>query len=91
MNINSEKGNKIFEELKEKMTSEEVNYDLACSFNHYHNVVEHVNRNKFFKGISNGSINENNIIEYMNKYSKKPLYKRVLGKGKKIIKKIIKK
>lgn len=89
LNINSEKGNKIFEELKEKMTSEEVNYDLACSFNHYHNVTEHVNRNKFFNGISNGSIDENNIIEYMNKYSKKPLYKRVLCKGKKIIKNII--
>lgn len=89
LNINSEKGNKIFEELKEKMTSEEVNYDLACSFNHYHNVTEHVNRNKFFDGISNGSIDENNIIEYMNKYSKKTLYKRVLCKGKNFIKNII--
>lgn len=48
LNVNSEKGNRIFNELKEKITFEEANYDLACSFNHYHNVSENINRNKFF-------------------------------------------
>lgn len=90
LNVNSEKGSRIFDEVKEKMNYREVDYDLACSFNHYHNVSVHSNRDKFFKGISDGSINENNIIEYMKKYTKKPLYRRILGKGKRIIKKIVK-
>lgn len=90
LNVNSDKGFKIFDEIKEKMTYREVDYNLACSFNHYHNVQVHNDRDKFFRGICSGEINENNIITYMNKYTKKPLYRRVLGKVKKIIKKIIK-
>lgn len=90
LNVNSEKGSRIFDEVKEKMNYKEVDYELACSFNHYHNVSVHSNRDKFFKGISDGSINENNIIEYMKKYTKKPLYRRIIGKGKRIIKKIVK-
>lgn len=90
LNVNSEKGFEIFEEVKDKMNYKEVDYDLACSFNHYHNVNVHSKRDKFFKGISDGSINENNIIDYMKKYTKKPLYRKILGKVKRIIKKIVK-
>ncbi len=91
LNVNSQKGRKIFDEIKEKMTFKEVDYNLACSFNHYHNVRVHTNRDKFFKEISDGTINEKNIIAYMNRYTKKPLYRKILGKGKRIIKKILKK
>lgn len=89
LNVNSEKGFKIFNEIKCKMDFREVDYDLACSFNHYHNVPVHRNRDKFFEGISNEKINETNIINYMKKYTKKPLYRKVLGKGKKILKKVL--
>ncbi len=91
LNINSDKGRKIFDKVKEKMFFKEVDYDLACSFNHYHNVSEHQNRDKFFRGIVNNNINETNIIKYMNKYTKEPLYKKALKKLKRIIKKILRK
>ncbi|MBE5805386.1 MAG: (4Fe-4S)-binding protein [Clostridiales bacterium] len=87
LNVNSNKGNIIFEELKDKMLYYNVDYDLACSFNHYRNVNVHRNREKFFEKLSAGEINENNIIKYMKKYTKKPLYRKVLGKVKRIIKK----
>lgn len=90
LNVNSEKGFRIFDEIKEKMTFKMVDYNKACSFNHYNNVKVHKNRNKFFKGICDGSINEKNIIYYMKKYTKKPLYKKILGKVKRTINKIIK-
>ena len=63
----------------------EVNYDLSWSFNHYKNVKVHKNRNKFFKKICDGKINENNVIIYMNKYTKRKLHNRIIGKGKRII------
>lgn len=91
LNVNSEKAYKVFDEIKDKMMYKEIDYDLACSHNHYNNVKVHTNRDKFFQGISDGTINENNIITYMNKYTKKPLYRRILGKAKRIVKKVIKK
>ena len=78
---------RLLEELKDKMLYYNVDYDLACSFNHYRNVNVHRNREKFFEKLSAGEINENNIIKYMKKYTKKPLYRKVLGKVKRIIKK----
>ena len=91
ININSVKGNKIFNIIKSKMIIKEVDYDLACSFNHYRNVKEHRYRNKFFEGISSGTINEENIINYMNNYTKIPLYRKAIRKMKKIVKKVIRK
>ena len=90
ISVNTPKGNMIFDEVKTQMMIKEVNYDLACSFNHYRNVKEHKNREKFFKGISNEKINSENIIKYMNKYTKKSVYKKIAGKIKVIIKKAIK-
>lgn len=86
LTVNSKKGFKIFDEINEKMLFKEVDYNLACSFNHYHNVDVHKKREKFFKGISDGTINENNIISYMNKYTKRPLYRRILSKYKRVLK-----
>lgn len=87
LNVNSSKGNSIFEEIQDKMDYYEVDYDLACSFNHYNNVEVHRNRDKFFEKLRMGEINENNIIKYMKKYTKKPLYRKVLRKIKRVIKK----
>lgn len=90
LTVNTEKASSVFEEVKDKMDYKEVDLELAFSNNHHSNLPQSKNRAKFFEGISDGSINENNIIEYMKKYTKKPLYRRVLGKGKRILKKIIK-
>ena len=91
LNVNSRKGQDIFEEIKNKMTIREVDYDIACSYNHYHNVKEHRNRDKFFDGISSGKINDDNIIYYMNKYTKISFIKKCINKMKKIIKSIARK
>lgn len=90
LTVNSEKGSRIFEEIKKKMTYKKVDYNLAASFNHYKNVQVHKNRNKFFRNIANGKINENNIIKYLEKYTKRTLYSKVLGKIKRILKRILK-
>lgn len=88
LNVNSEKGLKIFDEIKDKMQYRVIDYDLACSFNHYKNVQVHSNRDKFFKGICNGKINENNIIIYMNKYRKTSIIKKIVRKIRIVLSKI---
>lgn len=86
LTVNSEKGDRLLEIIKEKMTLKSVDYDLACSFNHYHNVKEHKNREIFFDKVASGEINSNNIIKNMNKYTKRTIYEKVLGKLKRFIK-----
>lgn len=88
--VNTKKGNEILDEIKNELYLKEVNTELAFSYNHHENVPVHKKREEFFKGISDGTINETNVIKYMNLYTKRPLYRRVLGKCKRIIKKIIK-
>lgn len=85
LTVNSDKGYQIFDEIKRKMYYQEVDYKVAASYNHYHNEKAHLKRRKFFDRIEKEIINENNIIESMRKYSKKPLYRRVVGKIKRII------
>ena len=85
--INSKKGMKMFEEIKNQIYYENTNIKDAFKYNHNCNIPEHKNRTKFFSGISNGSIDENNIILYMNKYLKISLFKKVLIKAKQMIKK----
>ena len=51
----------------------------------------HKNRDKFFEGIKNGSINSDNIIDTMNKYTKVSIFRKVLRKSKSIIKKVLRK
>lgn len=84
--INSLKANKIFEEVKNLIDYKEFTLDEAFKYNHHSNISENKYRKKFFKGILNKNINETNIIKYMNKYTRRPVYKKVLGKLKKIIK-----
>ena len=81
--VNSNKGSRIFEEIKKKMNYQEVDYDTAASYNHYHNVEMNKKRKQFFE-----SINEKNIIDYMKQYTKKPIYKKIGRKLKNILHKI---
>ena len=91
LTVNTNKAERIFKQINNKMDFIETNLDEAFKYNHHSNLKPSKNRDKFFKGISDGSINENNIIYYMNKYTKKPIHKRAIKKCKSIIKKIIKK
>lgn len=92
LTVNTEKASKIFNEVKDKMEFKEVDLKLAFKYNHHSNLQQSKNRDKFFKEVSDGTINEENIIAYMNKYTKKPLYRKILEKGKAIVvNKILKK
>lgn len=88
--VNTKKGNEILKKIDKEIYYKEVDTELAFSYNHHENVPVHKNRDKFFKGISDGTINETNIIKYMNQYTKRPLPKRILGKCKSILKNILK-
>jgi len=87
LNVNSDKAKKILNEIKDNLDLIKVDTDKAFSYNHHSNVPVHKNRDVFFKGIADGTINETNIIKYMNKYNQKSLYKKVVGKIKHILKK----
>ena len=91
LNVNTPKGFEILDEIKDDLYLKEADTEQVFSYNHHCNVQPHKNREVFFKGISDGTINENNIIKYMNKYVKVPLYKKVINKSKRVVKKIIKK
>ena len=91
LTVNTEKASLIFEEVKEKMEYKETDLKLAFKYNHHSNLAQSKNRKKFFDGICNGDINENNIIEYMKKYTKRTLCTRVIIKLKKIKQKLLKK
>ena len=91
LNVNTPKGFEILDEIKDDLYLKEADTEKVFSYNHHCNVKPHKKRDIFFKGISDGTINENNIIKYMNKYVKVPLYKKVINKSKRVVKKIIKK
>lgn len=91
LTVNSINGEKIFEKIKSDMYVEAVNIDIAARYNHFHNVNVHKNRDRFFSELSNDTINESNIINKLNKYTKVSLIKRVYRKSKRVLKKIIKK
>lgn len=88
--VNTEKAEKIFNEIKQNMEYQKTDLKLAFKYNHYSNLPINKNRFKFFVKIHDGEINENNIIENLKKYTKRPLYKKVFGKIKRCIKKVIK-
>jgi len=88
--VNTEKGDEFLSKIQENLFLKETNLERAFSYNHHCNVSQHKKRDEFFKKISIKQINEDNIIKYMNKYTSRPLYKRILGKVKSVIKKLIK-
>ena len=83
--INTRKGHELKKYLDDVLNLTEVNTKKAFNYNHHRNVPKHINREKFFKGISNGIINESNIIEYITKYTNLSLSERVLNKLIKLI------
>ena len=90
--VNSEKGRKLVNVFKENTSIlEKVDLDLAAKYNHFSNVPVHKNRDKFFKDIDNGTITSDNIIYFMNKYTKVSILRKVLRKGKRLVKKVLKK
>lgn len=89
LNVNTEKGFVILKSIEKSFFLREVNTNLAFSYNHHCNVKEHPKRTIFFNKLSTGEINETNIIDFMRRYTKKPLYKKIINKCKKVFKKII--
>lgn len=83
--VNTEKGMKIFDEIKHNMTYKEVDKELAFSYNHHSNVPMHKNRQKFFD-----NLDKMPVIENMQKCMKVSIIRKVLRKSKNIAKKLIK-
>ena len=87
--INTEKGNNIFNSIKDNTIYKECKLEEIVSGNPSLKISGKYpgNRNNFFKDLDLYDINK-----LSKKYIKKvSLYKKVLGKGKRIIKKIINK
>ena len=86
--INSKKGNQLFEKIKQNTIYKEEDFEEAIKYNPsmINSVKLHKNRENFFKELEN-----NNLEVLVKKYTKRPLYRRILGKIKRIIKKVIKK
>lgn len=88
--VNSEKGNMIFEEIKDKLQYVETTLDEAFKYNHNSNKPENKNRKKFFEKIASSEIDDKNIIKYVDKYIADGIIKKVLIKGKRKVKSLIK-
>ncbi|MGU9047062.1 Coenzyme F420 hydrogenase/dehydrogenase, beta subunit C-terminal domain [Clostridium perfringens] len=82
LNVNTPKAKEVFNEIQRYLCCKEVDTNEAFSKNHHSNVREHKSRKKFFDGIKTGKINKNNIISYMEKYTTKSFFDRVLEKIK---------
>lgn len=79
--LNSLKAKNIFNEIKENLDYKKIDLELAFSYNHNKNVPMNEKRTKFFKKVNKYG----NVIKYMQKYSKIRIYKRILGKVKRIL------
>lgn len=81
--VNSPKGEKIFEEIKEMITFEQVDIDEAVKYNPsaHMSVNKPKHREKFLK-----QINENNFDKIVNKYTKPSFVKKCVIKLKRIAK-----
>ena len=90
-NVNTIKGNRVLELIKNEMFIKEVDTKLAFSYNHHKNIPMHKKREEFFYKLSNETINEYNIINYMNKYTKEKLLDKIVIKLKSIFNNLVKK
>ena len=81
--INSIKGQLVFDKIKTNFDYIETSIDEAFRYNHNCNVKENSKRKIMFKKIINGTVNENNILMYLNKYSKESLLKKIIRKCRK--------
>ena len=89
--INTDKGEKLKKYLEGFLLLKETDTTVAFEHNHYKNVPMHKNRDKFYKGISDGTINGTNVLDYMKKYTKVSIIRRIFNKTKRMAKRILKK
>lgn len=91
--INSDKGKELFELIKNNLKCVKTDLEEAIKYNP--SMIKSVDipkkRDKFFQELSSGKINENNIIKYMNKYTKVSFVRKVLRKSKTILKNLLRK
>ena len=85
--VSSKKGEKLLEELNNELFLRKTDKELAFSFNHHKNISMHKNRNKFYNGIIDGKINNENLLDMMKKMTRQPIHKRIKNKIKKILNK----
>lgn len=86
--VNSERGARYFAEVKDNINVEPIDYVKALSYNHDHNVPTNKYKNRFLSGIESGKISEQNIYQYMEKYTRPAFVMRTrifLGKVKRAI------
>ena len=76
LNVNSDKGRRIFNEVKDKMFTKKVDTNKAFLYNHNHNNPYHINRNHFFELVKKGKINDKNVINNINKCLSVNLFKK---------------
>lgn len=86
--INTEKGKTFFEKIKNQMKTVKTKKVDALKYNRHANYIVHRNRERFFKKVAQNEITNENIIDNIKKYYKAKLYKRIIGKAKRIIKRI---
>lgn len=84
--VNTQKGKQIFEKISDNMLVKPVDFEIAAKSNPCisSSVAPHKNRDEFFKNLDKYSLDKLRA-----KYLKVPLYKKVLGKVKRIAKKIL--
>lgn len=85
LNVNTKKAFDLLGELN-LVDLKEVDTKLSFKYNHHKNVLFHKKREKFFRKIKCGDINENNIIDSMGKYIKVGIFQKIIKKIKKILK-----
>lgn len=79
--INNKKAEDILKYIKEKMKLQQIDKELAFSYNHHCNIKMHYNRKKFFRNLDEESVHEN--IETCLKVS---IIRKIIRKVKRIIK-----
>ena len=84
--VNTDKANKTLQSIKKHVDLTEIDLNEIYKYNHNHNVKINRNRNRFFNKLSNEKINNSNIVFYLKKYSKDPLWKAIIKKFLKTLK-----
>jgi len=87
LNINTENGNKLFEQIRNNIFYKKVDREKAFSANHHFPAPANRRRTRFFRGVKNNKINEKNIIKKLKKYNRGSLIKKAIKRIIKIVKK----
>ena len=85
--VNSEKGNELFELIKDSIVYVETDLEIAIKYNSA--MIKSVNKPSGRKDFVN-DVDKMNMEELTNKYSPKPnIVKRIINKSKRVIKKLL--